>query len=268
MKAAMDLSERIDANAILGMHRALMESTDPAAAGRWRSEQVWIGRSRIGPHDADFVPPASARVPDAIDDLVRFGQRDDVPVLTQTAIAHAQFETIHPFSDGNGRTGRALMQATLRSKALTRNVTVPVSAGLLTNTQTYFDALTAYRAGDPSQIVRRVSEAAFEAVRNGRALVSELREIRFGWNLRVTARRDSAVWRVCDLLMRQPVVDTRLLTRELGITANNVLRHVAVLESAEVLVEFTAQKRNRAWRTPEVLRALDDFATRAGWRVS
>lgn len=267
MRAAIDLSEHIDPDAILTMHRALMASTDADIAGRWRNEPVWIGHSRLGPHDADFVPPQSSRVAGAIDDLVQFVERADVPILTQAAIVHAQFETVHPFADGNGRTGRALMQAMLRGKALTRNVTVPVSAGLLTDTQTYFDALTAYRQGDPTVIVRRLSEAAFEAVSNGRALVDELRNIRAGWSERVSARRDSAVWHLCDLLVRQPVVDTRLIARELGITANNAPRHLAVLESAGVLVEFTAQKRNRAWRTPEVLRALDAFAARAGRRA-
>ncbi len=88
------------------------------------------------------------RVSAAISDLIRFLRRDDLPVLPQAAIAHAQFETIHPFTDGNGRAGRALLHSMLRSKALTRSVTVPVSAGLLADTGAYFEALTAYREGD------------------------------------------------------------------------------------------------------------------------
>lgn len=268
MRAAIELSDQLDAGAILTMHRALMESTHPAIAGQWRTSQVWIGRSRIGPHDADFVPPRSERVPEAIEDLLQFINREDVPVLTQAAIAHAQFETIHPFVDGNGRAGRALMQAMLRGKALTRNVTVPVSAGLLTDTDTYFAALTGYRLGDPTQIVRRLAEAAFDGVNNGRALVTELRTIRHDWSVRVKARRDSATWQVCDLLIRQPVVDTRLLAREIGITSNNAVRHLSVLEQAGVLVELTGRQRNRAWRAPEVLSALDAFAQRAGRRTS
>ena len=150
------------------MHKALMRDVDPKSAGRWREEQVWIGGGTHGPRGAMFVPPHHSRVVAAIDDLLGFAQRNDVPVLPQIALAHPQFETIHPFTDGNGRTGRALLQAMLRRKGLTRNVTVPVSAGLLTDTDFYFAALTAYREGDTAPIVRRVSKAAVGAVFNGR----------------------------------------------------------------------------------------------------
>jgi len=82
MKAAIALSDRIDADAILAMHRALREHTEPDTAGRWRSQQAWIGGSDLGPHDALFVPPQHTRVEPAIDDLVRFATCDDLPALT------------------------------------------------------------------------------------------------------------------------------------------------------------------------------------------
>jgi fido (protein-threonine AMPylation protein) len=97
---------------------------------------------------------------------------------------------IHPFPDGTGRTGRALVHAQLRHKGLTRNVTLPVSAGLLTDTDAYFAALSAYREGDLLAIVEQFSRAAFAAVTNGH-LVDDLRAIRAGWDDRVVARRDS-----------------------------------------------------------------------------
>jgi hypothetical protein len=147
-----------------------------------------------------------------------------------------------------------------------RNVTVPISAGLLTDTAAYFDALGAYRAGDPTAMVRQLSEASFAAIANGRQLAAELRTIRSDWNTRIPARRDSATWRVADLLMRHPVVNAQLLTRELGVAANNVYRYIDPLVQADVLTEFTDQRRNRAWRSTEVLVALDAFAVRAGKR--
>jgi Fic family protein len=266
MEAAVALAQRLDEDAILTMHRALMQSTHPAIAGQWRHEQVWIGGSDIGPQEAWFVPPHHSRVPAAIEDLVAFMRRDDLPVLVQAALAHAQFETIHPFPDGNGRTGRALLHALLRRKTLTRNVTVPVSAGLLTDTTAYFAALDAYRLGDPTRIVRRLAEASFAAIGNGQELIAELRAIRANWNGRVSARRDSAAWRAADLLMRHPVVNAGLLARELQVKGPNVYRVIAPLVSAGVLTEFTDQRRNRAWRSTEVLAALDAFAARAGRR--
>ena len=187
-------------------------------------------------------------------------------MLVHIAIAHAQFETIHPFPDGNGRTGRALVQAMLRHKGLTRHVTVPVSAGLLVDTDRYFDGLTAFRDGDAAPIVERISEASVLAVVNGRQLVAELRAVRADWDDRISARRNSAVWRMVDLLMRRPVVNSAVLSAQLGILVGNVPRYLEPLIDAGVVTEFTDRARNRAWRAPEVLAALDAFADRAGRR--
>lgn len=265
MRAALALADEVTAEAILAMHKALLEHTDPDIAGQWRTEQVWIGGSDLGPHQATFVPPHHDRVPAAIDDLVAFIQRDDLPVLVHTAVAHAQFETIHPFPDGNGRTGRALMHAMLRHAGLVRNVTVPISAGLLAGVDRYFDALTAYRIGDPAPIIERVADASHAAVANGRQLVSELRTIRASWSERVRARRGATTWRVADMLLRHPVINVRLVSDELAIVPQNVYRNLTPLVDAGVLVS-TGRQRDRVWRSPEVLTAVDAFARRAGRR--
>ena len=240
-----------------------MRDVDPKSAGRWREEQVWIGGGTHGPRGAMFVPPHHSRVVAAIDDLLGFAQRNDVPVLPQIALAHPQFETIHPFTDGNGRTGRALLQAMLRREGLTRNVTVPVSAGLLTDTDFYFAALTAYREGDPAPIVRRVAEAAVTVVFNGRELVSEFHATRAEWNDRITARSDSAVWQIADLLLRRRVSNTALLTEELGIDSKHARRYLEPLSDAGIIVESSSGPRSRVWRSPGVIAALDAFADRA-----
>ncbi|MDN4517850.1 Fic family protein [Mycolicibacterium austroafricanum] len=266
MEAAVALADRLDENAILAMHATLMRDSNPASAGHWRTEQVWIGGGNFGPRGADYVAPHHARVLDSIEDMIAFTRRAAMPTLPQIAIAHAQFETIHPFTDGNGRTGRALIQAMLRHKRLTRQITVPVSAGLLTDTDAYFGALGSYRDGDPAPIVERLSEASILAVANGRRLVADLRSLREEWNARIIARRDSAVHRVADLLIKHPVFNARLLQRELGVRTGNARRYVDPLTDAGIIVEFTDRARNRAWRAPEVLSALDDFATRAGRR--
>jgi Fic family protein len=268
MTAALALSDHLDAEAILAMHEALLRDHDPDIAGRWRSEPVWIGGDNIGPHGATFVPPQHTRIASAIDDLLLFIDRTDLPVLTQTAIAHAQFETIHPFADGNGRTGRALIHAMFRGQGLTRNVTVPVSAGLLVDTSAYFDTLTAYRDGDPLAIVSVVAEASFAAVANARILVTALRELRASWTPRVRARQGASAWNLLDLLLRQPVVDTPTIVRELGISSANAMRPVEPLVGAGILTEFTGFTRNRMWQAREVLTALDAFAARAGRRGS
>ncbi|TIF27544.1 Fic family protein, partial [Legionella pneumophila] len=130
------------------------------------------------------------------------------------------FETIHPFSDGNGRTGRALLQAMLRHLRLTRSVSVPLSSGLLTDTNGYFAALTAYREGVVDPIVECVARASLSGVANGRALVSDLEEVRDTWEGRLTGiRADSAARRLAAALFQQPVVSAPLARQLLGIRA-------------------------------------------------
>jgi Fic family protein len=266
INAAIDLADQLDVRSILEMHRVLM-THQRDIAGVWRTQQVWIGAGEAGPRIADYVPPAYESVPALMDDLVTFLARTDMPVLVQAAIAHAQFETIHPFADGNGRTGRALVHALLRNKALTTQVTIPVSAGLLIDTGAYFDALMAYRDGDVAAIVSMLAMAAVRSIANGRLLVADLRSVRARWAHVVKARRGAAAWRLADLLIRQPVVTTEAVASELDVLPNNVWRTVKPLEDAGVVVSSSGSRRNsRLWRAPEVLAHLDAFADRAGRR--
>lgn len=265
MKAAVALSAAVDADAILAMHRALMINEPRHTPGQFRTEPVWIG-SGSTPIGATFVGPRHELITGGIADLIAFTRRTDAPTLPQIAVGHAQFETIHPFTDGNGRTGRALVQALLRNKGLTRQVTVPVSAGLLADTDAYFAALTSYREGDAAPIVERFSQATVLAIANGRQLVSDIRDIRENWKGVISARSDSTVWKVADLLTRRPVVNAALLAQELGIESTNAHRYLNPLTEAGILIETTNGPRNRVWRSPDVLAALDAFAERAGRR--
>lgn len=260
MEAALNLGRAVDADSILAMHRALLGESDPTQAGRWRNQQVWIGGSNIGPHLADFVPPHHDRVPTAIADLIRFVNRTDIPALAHTALAHAQFETIHPFTDGNGRTGRALVHAMLSGRQLTRHITVPISAGLLVNIGSYFDALTRYRSGDPEPIVRQFVDATFYAIGSGRRLVDELRSVRATYREQTTARADSAAWKLIDRLIAQPVVNSAYAVESFGISGVAAQRAIDRLVESGVLREVSQRTRNRVWQADGILTALDDFA--------
>lgn len=263
MQAAIDLSERLDTQTILNMQKILLRDERPHLVGRWRNQQVWIGGTSWGPHEALFIPPHHERVPEGIDDLVAFMARDDLPALIHAALTHAQFETIHPFPDGNGRTGRSLVHALLRARGTVRHVTLPVSAGLLADVDAYFGALTAYREGRPEPIIRQFVDASYRAISNSRQLVSELEEIRIGWSEQITARRDASAWRLTELLQQQPVIDSRLVQRELGISAPAANQTIRRLTSAGVLSQIGNGQRNRRWAANEVLQALDDFTARA-----
>jgi Fic family protein len=266
MRTAVELSDALTTDTVLAMHRVLMADDPHHEAGRFRQEAVWVGTSGRSPVGADFVAPAWQRVPALVEDVMGFARRVDVPRLAQVAVAHAQFETIHPFTDGNGRTGRALLQAMLRSNELTQNVTVPVSAGLLTDTDGYVAALTAYRSGDIAPIVRAVCDAVFVAVANARRLVGDIERIRRGWTERVTARRDSGVWTAMDIVVRQPVLNATVLAAEMGVEPRNAYPHIQKLVEAGVLVSKNEYRHGVLYRNDEVLQALDAFAARAGKR--
>lgn len=263
MAAALELSDDISEVSIIAMHEALLADSTPTFVGKFRDQQVWIGGGSLSPHSAQFVPPHHNLVPDLMADLVKFSHRTDIPVLAHCAIAHAQFETIHPFPDGNGRTGRALIHSMLRHGGLTRNITVPVSAGLLGDTKSYFDALEAYRAGDISAIIAAVAEAAFEAISNGRQLINDLQSVAGRWQSEITSRRGSAPTSLKKLLIRQPVVTAKIVARELGVTEVSAQAAIDKLVGAGALEQTNNWKRNRIWHAPEVLSALDAFGERA-----
>ena len=267
MQAALDLAGRLDESAILAMHRALMTQQVRHAAGEWRTEQVWVGGSPLHPGGAEYVPPVADDVPALVGDLVAFMDRDDLPPLAQAALAHAQFETIHPFTDCNGRTGRALLHSVLLHTGAIHRVTVPISAGLLAVRDDYFAALTAYRAGDAEPILQCVADAARSGAHIGERLVRTLRDIRSEWDARLTARGGSAARSALDLLVRQPVVTARVVARELGVTAPTAQTAIQRLVADGVVVESTGHRRNRVYRAPDVLRALDEYAAGLGRRV-
>lgn len=266
MNAAVALADDLDERALLAAHRALMDGQPSACPGEYRTVQAWIGGSAPTPHTASFVPPHPERIAAGMADLFAYLHRTDVPVLVHAAVAHAQFETIHPFVDGNGRTGRVLVHALLHRAGTMSRITVPISAGLLTDTQGYFDALTAFREGDAAPIVRSFAHAALAAAGNGRRLVAGLEAAHARWSEALTARRDAAVWRALSLVIAQPAVTVEHVRSALGVSRPAAQRAVDQLVEAHILQPATSQRRNRVWLATEVLAHLDEFAARAGRR--
>lgn len=262
MRAAVRASSKLNSGTILKMHKVLLETTDSKNAGVFRTQPVWIGGTPFGPHGADYVGPDSLKVPGLVDDLVLFCNRVDLPALVQIAIAHAQFQTIHPFTDGNGRTGRALVQVLLHRLGLTKSVMVPVSAGLLRSTKKYFDALNAYRSGDPLPIIQVFAEGSLFAVHNGRKLAGELQAVRINWDSMLRARTDSGARKLLDQLLAQPLITRTRAMEVLGRSAANTQLAIDKLVEAGILIQAGSGSRNRVWQAPDVLSALDDFASR------
>lgn len=264
MEAAVQLAGDLSEASVLAMHAALMSNqggVNPVDAGEFRREQVWIGRGVAGPRQAEFVPPNHQHVGAAISDLIAFMQRDDLPALAQVAVAHAQFETIHPFTDGNGRTGRALAHSLLRNKGVTSSTTVPISAGLLVDVDNYFEGLGAFRRGDAGPIIQAFAQASRFAVVIGTDLIDGLAEqIRISSGLLKGVRSDATAWRVLPQLIAQPIVNTKYLVEQLSIGEMAALRALHLLAERGVLTESTGKARGRIWEHRGILNALDLYA--------
>lgn len=263
MEAALELADRLDLDAILAMHRELLAHQPgwESHAGTLRRQLVWVGSSAVTPRGAQHVAPRHELVPAAMADLVRFMGREDLPVIVQAAIAHAQLETIHPFVDGNGRTGRAVVHALVRAKGLVRDTTAPISAGLLRTTSGYIDALTAYRAGDAGPIVKRFAAASRFAATSGVELVDALAEqIDSSLDRLAHLRSDATAKQVVPHLVAHPVVNAAFLQKHLGLPGVTVQRALTQLTDADVLVEKTGKRRGRVWQHDGILAVLDAYA--------
>lgn len=253
---------------LLHVHRLLLEA-DPYEggwAGRLRTVQNWIGGGDLSPHGALYVPPAPERVPGLVADLVAFCNRTDLDPVVQAAIAHAQFETIHPFTDGNGRTGRALIHVVLRRRGLARRTVVPISTVLLADVEGYFAGLEDYRAGHLEAWLGLFASATARAASAGLALSEDLAALQEGWRRAVRPRARSAVARLVEGLLRQPVVDIDSLRRLTGVADKNIYAALDRLSEAGVLTELSGAGRNRVWAALGVLERLERLEADLGRR--
>ncbi|MDE2933310.1 MAG: Fic family protein [Chloroflexota bacterium] len=253
---------------LLEAHRLLLAGTRLGEhAGRTRTVQNWIGGSSYNPCSAAFVPPPPEAVTRLLEDLCQFCNEDSLPALAQAALAHAQFETIHPFIDGNGRTGRALIHMVLRRRGLALRVLPPVSLVLATWSHDYVEGLTETRyegspdSGGASTGLNRwiafFASACRRAVEDANRFEEQVAVLQSSWNERVgPARRDSAVRLLAGALPAAPVLTTatgaELIERSFQATSRAIERLVA----AGVLKQTTVGRRNRAFEAPELIEAF------------
>ncbi len=249
---------------MLAAHRDLMadDRVEAEFAGRLRDMQNWIGGSNHSPRGALFVPPPPELVAPLLDDLLVWANRDDVPALIQAAIAHAQFESIHPFTDGNGRIGRALISAMLRRRGVARNVVMPLASGILAVRDEYFAALTSYRASDPTPIIDIVTRSARAAAIESRASIEELRALPAEWREQLTGRRSRAAERIIDALFGNPVLAADAIIAASGSATAAAYAVIDRLTDAGVITEITGRKRDRVWAATDALGELEQLDRR------
>ena len=255
---------------LLAAHRALMRDdlTEARYAGRVREVQNWIGGRDHSPRGALFVPPPPELVDLYLGDLIRFANRDDLSALVQAAVAHAQFESIHPFTDGNGRIGRALVNTVLRRRGFTRTIVVPLASALVARRELYFDLLTQYREGHPEPIVRAFAMSCAIAAQESTVSAERLALFPEQWREAVGgSRRGSSVDTLLGLLSDNPVLTAERADELVGGGASTAYRAVATLVEAGVLRPLLDRTRNQVWGVADLLDEIDDLGLRIAVRA-
>ena len=253
---------------LLAFHRRLLTGTRlEDHAGQIRTEQNWIGGSDYNPCSAAFVPPPPEFVADLMDDLCKFCNDDSLPAVAQAALAHAQFETIHPFVDGNGRTGRALIHLVLRRRDLARRILPPVSLVLATWAHDYIGGLTAsrYRGKSSSQEalqginlwIARFAGACSRAVNDASSFERRAQEIEADWRKRLERVRAGSA---TDILLRSlvgaPVITAKSAAEMIGRSFPQTNEAIERLVNVEILRQVNVGKRNRAFEAPAIIEAF------------
>ncbi len=260
-----ETTRSIRAEAILRAHDDLFRRNPDEAhrAGSFRTTQNWVGGSDYSPVGALHVPPPPETVPDYLEDLVAFANRDDVPMLVQAAIVHAQFESIHPFIDGNGRIGRALIHAVLRRRRGARHLTVPIASALVAHRERYFGALDDYRAGYAAPVIAMLASATSTATAESWRTAARLNELRGTWHDAVGGSRPgTALHRLLDLLTEEPIVNVALVTERIDVADATAETTIDALVDARVLTRAARSRRAPVWLAQAVLDEVDDLSQR------
>lgn len=261
--------EPLTSASIRKIHRVLLQATrDAHLAGKFRISQGWIGGGNT-PRDADFIPAPEDEIPRLIDDLCAFASRDDLPAVIQAAIVHAQFETIHPFHDGNGRVGRCLIHSVLRRRGLTTGFIPPVSLVLGANARAYVRGLERFRAGHVAEWCGLFAAAVGTAATEIGRLSGDVDGIREKWREAAGhPRTDSAAAKMIDLLPGYPILDVATVESVLDVSNQAARLAVAQLEGAGVLKRINTGRRNRAWEAVGLFELVEARERRLRGRAS
>jgi Fic family protein len=268
------VAARIERQHLLGTHQVLLARALPERAGKTRTSQGWIGGNPYNPCDAAYVPPPEDRIDDLLVDLCRFCTEDRFSPLVQAAIAHAQFETIHPFDDGNGRTARALVQVLLRRRGIAPAFIPPISVVLAAQKERYITGLVAYRDDNLGGWLEMFAVAAARSARLAERYLGRVADLQESWRAQLREaydlRSDAAAWGLIDVLPGYPIVTVAVAVAAMGSSGIRRARsavQVAIgqLEDAGVLHPVSISKRNRSWEADgllDLVSALEQEAAR------
>ncbi len=264
MEQAIALGEQAGAltvDDLCQIHGTLMADEPPRTRpGQLRDEQNWIGGRLNAPLDARYIPPPASEVPRLIDDLMRFvNERDDLPAAAQAAIAHAQFETIHPFVDANGRVGRCLIHVVLRRRGLAPRFVPPVSIVLAARPEQYVDGLVTYRAGEVATWCASFAGACHRAATRSIELADQVVRLKERWVGDASVRRDSTAARIIHLLPAQPIVSAATVRGAVSVSHQRALVALKDLQAAGVVRQITEGGYDRQYAADGLFELIERF---------
>ena len=249
----------ISAIEIKAVHRLLMEKAWNAhVAGSIRVTQNWIGGNDHNPCGADFVPPPPEHLDSLLDDLCEAINNSSLSPLVQAALVHAQFETIHPFEDGNGRTGRALIHVVLRKRGLAGSYVPPVSVILARSKERYIRGLTIFREKDREvEWIRQFAEATTSAANLAQSYLQAIQSLIDEWREKLrnhaNPRADSLAWKIISILPAHPMITGPVAEAATDGARSSVNIAIEQLVAAGVLVPVSNAKKNRSWEAADLL---------------
>jgi len=248
---------------LLAIHQTLMGLDAKALPGELRHEQNWIGGRLDNPSDARYVPPPEDLVPALMEDLVAFLGRDDLPAVAQAAIAHGQFETIHPFLDGNGRVGRCLVHVVLRRRGTAVRFVPPVSIVLAARPGAYVDGLVGFREGRLADWIGSFAAATRDAAAASLVLADQVAELQHEWTLRAgRPRSGSAASRLIALLPALPVLSAPIARAAIGVSQQQTLAALKALAHAGVLTQISQGTYDRQYAATDLFDLLAAYEAR------
>lgn len=252
-------ASRFEIPQIIAIHKRLMERAEiNRIAGTIRTQQNWIGGNDYNPCGADFVPPPPEEVDELLADLCEAINDDLWSPLLQAALIHAQFETIHPFDDGNGRTGRALIHVVLRRRGLAPRYVPPISVTIAATKSRYIDGLTNFRRDATSKWIEYFADVAGRAARLAKAYLEAVETLRAEWRHHVSRmqkapRADAAAWAIIEVLPAHPMITVAVASATTGRSKPSIYQAFEQLEAAGVLVPLSTGRRNRSWEASGLL---------------
>ena len=256
---ALPLSLRL----IRELHGILMERVrgEHATRGEFRQSQNWIGPPGCSLNEASFVPPPVPEMQDALDQLEKFLHADiDLPPLVQLALIHYQFETIHPFLDGNGRIGRLLITLFLCERGILTKPLLYLSAFLERHRREYYERLLQVSQKGAWEkwiqfFLQAVVNQSSDAVQRSRRLLALHQDYH---RTSLEKHLPPTAGQLIELILMRPVLNPRIAQELLGVTFPAAQKAIRVLEDEGILVEITGGKRNKTYVAEEILRILEE----------